>query len=230
MPRTKAKRKVPRGAQSGMVYDEIKALIRGQEIGFHRPISENDVARRLAVSRTPVREALLRLKSEGWLTNATGQGLSLRQATESDVEEIYVLREALEGAAAKLAAKNATQSELIAIRELARAFESAVQREAPLEQLDQINAHFHSLLYRSSHSALLGKILEPLHLATNRFQQSIFTYPARTQESAKEHTELAEVLAANDSEAAERIARQHVRRAREIRAQLIAEHLVHDNN
>jgi DNA-binding GntR family transcriptional regulator len=208
-----------------MVYDEIKALIKTQEVGFDQPISENDIARRLAVSRTPVREGLLRLKSEGWLTDANGRGLSVRQVTEADLEEVYALREALEGAAARLAARNATQSELIALREIARTFENAMQRGASREEMDQINAHFHSVLYRSSHSGLLEKILEPLHLASNRFRLSIFTYPTRMQESAKEHTELAEALAAHDSEAAERIARQHVRRAREIRALLIAEHL-----
>jgi DNA-binding GntR family transcriptional regulator len=223
--RAKAKRKVPRGAQSRMVYEEIKELIRAQEVGFDRPISENDIARRLTVSRTPVREALLRLKSEGWLTDADGQGLIVRRVTESDLEEVYALREALEGAAARLAARNATQAELLALRELSKAFEAAAERSAAREELDQINRRFHALLYRSSHSSLLEKILEPLHLATNRFRQSIFTYPARTQESAQDHVAIAEALAAHDAESAERIARQHVRRAREIRALLIAEHL-----
>jgi len=225
MRRAKATRKVPRGLQSRMVYEEIKELIRSGEIGYDRAISENDIAQRLLVSRTPVRESLLRLKTEGWLTDADGQGLVARQITESELEEVYVLREALEGAAARLAASNATQAETMAIVELSRAFDAASKREAPRDELDQINRHFHALLYRSSHSTLLQKILEPLQVATSRFRRSIFSYPARAQESAKDHLELAEALSAHNGEAADVIARRHVRRAREIRALLVAEHL-----
>jgi DNA-binding GntR family transcriptional regulator len=146
--------------------------------------------------------------------------------SDEDLQDTYILRESLEGAAARLATRNATQPELYALREIARQFADAVESKADSKELDAINRRFHTLLYRSSHSRLLERILEPLHLATNRDKRSVFQFSSRPEESAEEHSEMVKALLKRDADLAERLAREHVRRGGEVRSLLIAERLV----
>ena len=207
------------------VYEKIKDLLRLGALGVEMPVSENEIARRLEVSRTPVREALLRLKSEGWLVERDGKGLVVRALSESEIGEIYILREALEGAAARLATRNVSHPELLALKEVSKAFDEAASRGEDAEELERINARFHALLYRSSSSTILGRILEPLHMLTRQLPQSIFAYPSRALESARDHLAIVAALVDRDERRAEEIARAHVSRAREVRETLMAEKL-----
>lgn len=221
---TKGGRDVHRGSKRHHIYEQIKELIRSEELG-RGPITETTIAKRLNVSRTPVREALLQLKVEGWLEDSE-DGLNVRVLQDAAFEETYTVREALEGAAARLAASRATPGELLAMQELARDFADAVKNEKAIATLDTLNARFHMLLHRSSHSELLERILEPLQLAVGRFTRSTFVYPSRASSSAEEHERLVAALRARDAEQAEAIARAHVRAGGEVRAQLVAEDLV----
>lgn len=218
-------RRQPRGLRGPHVYEKIKDLIRAGALGIEIPVSENEIARRLEVSRTPVREALLRLKSEGWLVERDSKGLVVRALTESEIGEIYILREALEGAAARLATRNVSQPELLALKEVSRTFEEAAERGEDPRELERINARFHALLYRSSNSAILGRILEPLQMLTRQLPQSIFIYPSRAKESAGDHLAMVAALVDHDERRAEDIARAHVSRAREVREMIMAESL-----
>jgi len=223
---TRLRTRQPRGLRGPQVYEKIKDLIRTGGLGIEMPVSENEIARRLEVSRTPVREALLRLKSEGWLVERDGKGLVVRALTEAEIGEIYILREALEGAAARLAARSASQPELLALKEVSKAFEEAARRDDDVQELERINARFHALLYRSSNSEILGRILEPLQNLTRRLPQSIFVYPSRAKESARDHVEMVAAVVDRDERRAEDVARAHVSRAREVREMLMAEALV----
>ena len=215
-----------RGVTGRQVYEEIKSMIRRSEFGEGEPLSENTVSRRLNVSRTPVREALLRLKSEGWIRDLEGQGLVVNFASDDDLQDTYVLREALEGAAARLAARNGTQPELFALREIAKQFAAAAERGGSDEQLQDLNDRFHKLLYRSSHSTLLERILEPMQIVTHRDRRSLFGIPERARDAAQEHLEIAEAVVARDCDRSEEVARLHVRHAGEVRARLVADQLV----
>ncbi len=210
-------KKHPRKTRGPEVYENVKDLVRRGELGPHNSISENEIARRLNVSRTPVREALLRLTSEGWLVEREGKSPAVRTLSQPEVSEIYILRETLEGAAARLAARSASRPELLALKEVARNFEEAVSRGASPEELDQINVRFHSLLHRSSNSHILSRILEPLQLSTRQLPQSLYTQPSHAEESAKEHIAIVNALMSRNELQAEAAARTHVSRAREVR-------------
>jgi DNA-binding GntR family transcriptional regulator len=212
-----------RGNMRRRVYEEIKELIRNGII-VDQLLSEAPISRRLGVSRTPVREALLQLKAEGWLEDGY-DGLRVRMLDDAEIQETYALREALEGAAARLAALRATSAELQALQEVAKAFTSAAESGQAPAVLDGVNDRFHVLLHRSSHSDLLQRILEPLHSAKVRLQPSTFSQAGRATVSATEHEAIVAALVARDEHLAEDLARRHVRAGAVARSRLIAKEL-----
>lgn len=214
----------PRGSKRHHIYEQIKELIRSDELG-DGPITESTIAQRLHVSRTPVREALLQLRVEGWLQDGD-DGLHVRMLDDAASEETYAIREALEGAAARLAATRSTPAELLALRSLAHEFTEAARQDEPVTKLDALNSRFHTLLHRSSHSVLLERMLEPLHMAVGRFTRSTFEDADRAEASAREHEALVEALQTRNPDEADRLARSHVRAGGQARAQLVAEELI----
>ena len=99
-------------------YGRIRAAIRAGTLAPGLRLTETDLAARFGVSRTPVRQAIARLEAEGLLTHAPRRGLTVTRPDHAQVVELYVMREILEGAAARLAAQHATETELAAMAEL----------------------------------------------------------------------------------------------------------------
>lgn len=206
-------------------YAEIIEMIRNGALTAEQPVSEADIARKLGVSRTPIREAVLRLKSEGWLSDDGGPGLVVRGVASDGVQTCYVLRECLEGAAARIAATRSGAPELLALRETASAFAQAVEAGTDVDGLAAINRHFHFLLHRCCNSPTLDRILEPLALSLGQFRRSLYEHPGHAQRSALDHEAIVKAIERGDEAEAERLARQHIRIAAEIRLRFIAEEL-----
>src|SRR6478736_3301539 len=124
---------IARGA--GVVLGEavFRSLCEALQGGTYRAgdrLREEEVAQRLNVSRTPVREALGRLAARGFVAPSGGRGLVVRNLDISEVLELYAMREILEGAAARLAAEHASAPEIDALRDIAQAFIEAAETEA----------------------------------------------------------------------------------------------------
>src|SRR5262245_9135311 len=117
MAKEKARPLQTRGAKAGLSLSEtvFRSLRQALRAGIYQPgdrLREEEVAKRLKVSRTPVREALSRLVSKGLVEPAGGRGLIVRRLSTAEVLELYAMREILEGAAARLAAQHASLPEL----------------------------------------------------------------------------------------------------------------------
>ena len=99
-------------------YGRIRAAIRDGTLGPGLRLTETDLAARFGVSRTPVRQAIARLEAEGLLTHEPRRGLTVMRPDHQQVVELYVMREVLEAAAARLAAQHASPTEIGAMAEL----------------------------------------------------------------------------------------------------------------
>ncbi|MFN3449549.1 MAG: GntR family transcriptional regulator, partial [Roseococcus sp.] len=161
------------------------------------------------VSRTPIRQALARLEAEGLLTHAPHRGLTVTRPDHAQVVELYVMREILEGAAARLAAQHASETELAAMAELLEEEPALFGDAAALAALNQ---RLHGLLYLAAHNRYLLKSLEQLsaHLA---LLPSLLTLEGRAEAAHQEHRALLRALTARDGEAAEAAARAQARAA-----------------
>jgi len=183
-------------------------------------LRETELAKEMSVSRTPVREALRRLSVEGLVNIRAHQGAMVARMTMEDVLKVYVVRESLEGLAARLAAKHRSQRHLDNLGGLlARMRRAAEEQEYP--ELAQLNLAFHRTIREASANEYVDRFLTQVEYAVRRFGRTTFEVPGRAQEAVEEHARILECIAARDAEIAERLAREHMRRARQLRIQML---------
>lgn len=190
-------------------YGRIRAAIRDGALPPGFRVTETDLAARFGVSRTPVRQAIARLESEGLLTHEPRRGLTVTQPDHQQVVELYVMREVLEGAAARLAAQHASPTEIGAMAELIEG-EPALFRDA--RALAETNQRFHGLLYLAAHNRYLLRSLEQI-AATMALLPSLLTVAGRAEQAHAEHQAILAALQARDGAAAESASRAHAQAA-----------------
>lgn len=209
--RAKGERPTPEvaGSRSDIVYWEIRRAIQEGRFGPGDHLREAAVANWLNVSRTPVREALRRLTGEDLLVSST-QGLMVPRFDDSQVYELYAVREALEGSAAALAAQHASAAELAVINEILG--EELVADDTP-QELARVNKRLHSAIYAAAHNRYLLKALNSMQDALSRLPNTTFSWPGRRVSARQEHTALVAAITRRDAVAAEASARYHIREA-----------------
>ncbi|WP_217648738.1 GntR family transcriptional regulator [Falsiroseomonas stagni] len=190
-------------------YARIRAAIRDGTLAPGLRLTETDLAARFGVSRTPVRQAIARLESEGLLTHEARRGLTVTRPDHAQVVELYVMREVLEGAAARLAAQHASATEIGAMAELV-ASEPACFNDA--RALAETNQRLHGLLYLAAHNRYLLRSLEQLG-ATMALLPTLLTVGGRAAQAHAEHQAILAALQARNGEAAEAAARAHAQAA-----------------
>lgn len=203
------------------VYEWLVAAIRSGRLRPGEPLREEALARQLRCSRTPVREALQRLRAEGYLEHSRRRSLAVAAPTQEELLDLCVVRETLEGLAARLAARGITTSEVYFLEELCRDMERALQ-EQDLDELARLNAEFHAVIWRAARNRYLARELQRIWLLITRQPVTTLSYPGRAREALEEHRALLEALKQADADRAEHLARQHMARAQMIRMRIAA--------
>lgn len=190
-------------------YARLKEAIRDGTFKVGDRLTELDVAARLKVSRTPVREAMHRLEADGLLSYEPRRGVTVTRPDHQMIVELYVMREALEGTAAALAAQHASSIEVAALAEL-------IERESAYlgdcTELSRINQQVHRLLYFAAHNRYLLRSLSAL-ADTMTLLPTMLGDAERAKESHAEHLHLLAAIRGRDPAAAEAAARAHLRSA-----------------
>jgi DNA-binding GntR family transcriptional regulator len=200
------------------VYRTLRAAIREGAVSEAEPLREGRLAARLAVSRTPVREALQRLTREGLIGQAHGKGVAVPALDARDLEELYEIRLALEPAAARLAARGASESELGAMRALLAQAEASADSDP--RRLAALSARFGDLVAEASRNRRLAALIRQHRDGILRAEGTTLGHPGRADKALAEHRALLAALEARDGEAAADAAREHLEEARRLRLQL----------
>ncbi|MXQ14366.1 FCD domain-containing protein [Microvirga makkahensis] len=213
------------GRDSGIPLSEavFRSLCQALCAGLYRPgdrLREEEVAQRLKVSRTPVREALGRLMAKGFVEPASGRGLVVRSLDAAEVLELYAMREILEGAAARLAAQHASQPEIDALTDLENAFEAQAGDTAEMARL---NRAFHETIFRAARNRYLDSALQELQDGIALLGITTFSIEGRPATAAEEHRNLIEAIASRNPDHAEKLARIHIQEALRSRLRLLQE-------
>ncbi len=197
-------------SRSELVYKELRDAIEKGELKPGERVMEVEIAAWLKVSRTPVRDALRRLETEGVLALEPRNGLVVASLDRQAMLELYAMREVLEGTAARLCARHASDFERMELEEL-------VQREEKLrgnfEALARHNRLFHEAVHRGAHNRYLEKSLSAVNDSMWLLGKSQMLLPHRAKTAQSEHRELAAAILKRDPDAAEEAARRHVRAA-----------------
>ena len=203
--------------------DELTDAIVTGRIPAGKKFSEPDLAQQYAVSRGPLREAIRRLEGRGLVRHVPHSGASVVTLALAEVIEVYLVREALEGMAARLAANHMSEAEIDAIRALLDEHEKAVQRSEGREYFQQEgDLDFHYRIVQASNNEKLISLLcgELYHLVRMYRYRSSQT-ASRPQRALFEHRRVLDAIADRDGELAELLMRRHLAGARaSIAAQL----------
>jgi DNA-binding GntR family transcriptional regulator len=202
-------------------YAALRAGILDGRYGPGTRLGEIETAAELGLSRTPVREALRRLGSEGLVESLPNRGARVRTWSADDLDEGYEVRALLEGLGARRAASRVTPEQLDRLAALADEMvtvdPSLGHRPAgDFDDLAALNAEFHALIVRASGSGRLGETLAavvqvPLVLRTYRRYT-----PEALARSHAHHHEIVDALRAGDGTWAESVMRSHVLAARTV--------------
>lgn len=210
------------GSDSESRADRVLSQIReGIRSGRYKPgerVRETEVADWLGVSRTPVREAMRRLESEGLVVFESWRGVVVANLDRQQISELYAMREVLEGAAARLAARHIDEAELDLLGVLLERADAAADDP---EMLAEINRQFHETIQGAAHNRYLTQNLEQLRNALALLRGTTFAVPGRAITAAKEHRSIVKAICVRDADAAEHAARAHIAAAQKARLRLM---------
>lgn len=195
---------------SRRVYRNLRRAILQLDIAPQARIVENAVAQAMGVSRTPVREALSRLETDGLVALLPGGGYVVNDIRQ-DLEDVYHFRQAVEGYTARLAATNATAEDLARLRGNVQSSQGL--RLPQIKERARANAEYHRLLTEASRSPrLIRTIANMRDFAFNEDSMRRHT-EADMRAFLDDHAAILVAVEARDGDAAERVTRRHLARA-----------------
>jgi DNA-binding GntR family transcriptional regulator len=195
-----------------VVYEALAELIINRTLEPGQHLVEADLAEYLGVSRQPVREALQRLQSEGWVDLRPAQGAFVHLPTDEEADQLLSVRSVLETHSAKLAAGNATAEDVDRLWELQKAGLTALKAE-DTEGLVAANAALHAFITQLSGNAVLAELIGLVDRRVRWYYTPIAR--PRGRDAWNEHEELITAIAMEDGELAEKIMGKHTERTRQ---------------
>ncbi len=192
------------------VYDLVKRRIVSNELPFGTKLSEDNLARQLGVSRTPIREALNRLAQEGLVTVSPGRGAFVATLSFDDMVQLLEIREALEGMAARLASSRITKSTLNKLRELLEVGAPERERNGYKGYLDA-DREFHDAITSACGNHHLSRLMRSLRDRIQMLRYRSVILPGRARKSFREHLQIIDALNRRDADLAEERIRTHIR-------------------
>jgi DNA-binding GntR family transcriptional regulator len=189
--------------------DAYSLLLEAIDIGTYKPgdrLVESDLAERFGVSRTPIREALQRLETQS-LLERDGRSLIVASLDHNQMAELYVVRRELEGLAARLAARHATEEEVRVLRDMVTADDQLV--DDPIA-LSRANRRFHKQIHLASHNRYLVQQLDLVHRTMALMATTSLAAQGRGQIAQNEHVGIVRAIEARDEAGAEKALKDHI--------------------
>jgi DNA-binding GntR family transcriptional regulator len=171
-------------------------------------LDERQLSQALGVSRTPIREAMTLLEQEGFLRTVPRRGVFIIRKTKKQIVEMIEMWAALESMAARLATINASDEDILALRQMFDEFHNATPAEH-IEEYSDANIAFHQAIIGLSGSHLMGKTIENLFIHVRAIRRMTISQSDRAARSIVDHMRIIEALEKRDTELAERLVRQH---------------------
>lgn len=189
---------------SELVREEIKRQLVSGELTPGAPINEKTFARELGVSRSPLREALIRLESEALITHVPGKGFSVSSLEPEEAKDLYRLVGELESLAIR-SEWEPGESTFASLTELNEARCSA----STAREIVRIDTEWHDILVRRCRNEKLQETIAGLKSQLYRYEQKFIREKDDDREPVREHAEIVALLEAGDVDQAANVMRQH---------------------
>lgn len=192
-----------------VVFETIRNAIISGSLKPGERLMEVQMAERLGVSRTPIREAIRKLELEGLIIMLPRKGAFVADLSVKDLTEVLEIRAALEGLAAGLAVTRISEAEIEELEIITLKFNKAIESDN-VEELIALDIQFHEALFKATRNERLVQLNSNLREQVQRFREMYLKKANRSKETAKEHNDLLEAISSRDIGKAEKLARKHV--------------------
>lgn len=196
------------------VYDQLLDSIMNGDIPLGARIGESDLAQRFGVSRGPLREAIRRLEERRIIVRTAHVGARVVELSDKALLELFFVREAVEGMAAKLASQRMSDREIANLIGLLDAHETNMAGREHYDQRDD-DLDFHYCIAKGARNELIeGLLCRDLHQLLKIYRYRHSAAPGRAQRALLEHRRIAGAIADRDGDLAEILMRRHIVAAR----------------
>jgi DNA-binding GntR family transcriptional regulator len=191
------------------VADKLREQIFSKKLLPGSWLDEQSLAEQFGISRTPMREAIKVLASEGLVTIKMRRGAYVTEVFRSDLEQIFTILSLLEGQAAKEAATKASEAQLNLLDHLHHRLETAAA-DRDIEQFFEINVKFHELIQEIAGNRWMNGVVADLRKVLKLHRRDSLTSTGRLQNSLLEHREILRALLKRDVAASESAMQKHL--------------------
>ncbi|MDV7340575.1 GntR family transcriptional regulator [Terasakiella sp. A23] len=220
----KLKSKTPKVPIAEQAYAELKRRILENELPTGHQLMEGEVADLLEISRTPAREAMMRLETEGLVEVRPRHGMKVKPVSVSDMKEIYALLTGLESTAAWQAAmRDHTDEEIQALRDSVDQMDEALKAQ-DLDAWANADATFHRLLVEMSGNQRLIELVSRFIDQSHRVRKLTLRLRPMPAQSNEDHSNVVDAIVAKNAEEARRIHRIHREKAGFLLVELLESH------
>lgn len=204
------------------VYRKLRQAILKGKLKPGQKIVMADLAKAFGLSETPVREAIRRLESDGYVQFTPHTGAVVTKIDEGELVEVYLIRIALEALATRLASPHITDKDIDFLIKKNQEIEAAIQQKK-YENIGSINKDFHLRIYKAAPFPRLYKMICDLWDTFERWP-SVFAYvPERAVASVEEHKKIIQALKMGDTDLADRLMKEQKEHAMEALQKYTAE-------
>ncbi|WCR05142.1 GntR family transcriptional regulator [Paracoccus saliphilus] len=172
-------------------------------------LDERQLAERLGVSRTPIREALAMLEQQGFVKSVPRRGIIVLRKTKREVIEMIQIWAALESMAARLITQNANNRDIGRLRKIFEKFHDGHAPEDYLSEYSEANLLFHQTLIQMTGSPTLREMIEDIVLHVRGIRKMTIGRHDRAKQSINDHLAIIDALEKRDTERAEKLCRDH---------------------
>lgn len=191
------------------VFEAVRDAIISGVLSPGERLMEVQLAEEMGVSRTPVREAIRKLETEGFIAMMPHKGAYVAGISAKDILDVFEVRAALEALAARLAAARITEEELDKLR-------GAITKTDNMQNIEAVVASdtgFHNIIYQASRNEKLMQFIAHLKEQMKRFRTTSLAMPGRTEIASQEHEQIMKALADRNADLAADLSRQHIEKA-----------------
>ncbi len=194
-----------------LAYGTLKKAITEMDIYSHPEeirLDERRLSQELAISRTPVREAITLLEQEGFVRSSPRRGIFVVKKTKAQILEMIAVWAALESMSARLATETASDEELQSLKKLFTEFEDA-KPEDHLSEYSDANIAFHQAIIQLGGNKLIADMTENLFIHMRAIRKVTIGQDNRAERSIRDHRNIIKALMDRDADLAERLVREH---------------------
>ena len=192
-----------------VVFQTLRQAILKGELKPGERLMEIQLAQKLGVSRTPVREAIRKLELEGLVLMIPRKGAEVAEITIKDLEDVLEVRAALEELAVCDACENITEEQILALKEAADNFQAALESD-DLVKCAETDMAFHEIIYSATNNKRLLQILNNLREQMYRYRMEYVKDIRQRSNLVEEHRELLDAISSRDSIKAKELMKTHL--------------------